>query len=125
MAGFDDVTMSWDGKTYTVPADRVMRLVAKVEDVLIGDSGESALDVLMNKRPTARISEAFEVALRYAGAPVAPGEVYLSIMQGLALSNPNHLEHTMRAVMALLELLAPPVHEAIFAHADGGAPAKK
>lgn len=113
MSGFDDVTLSWAGKDYTVPATRVMMLVCKIEDVLIGDDAEDAITVLLTKRPRARISQAFEVALAYAGADLEPGEVYMSVMQSLADRQADHAALVQDSVMRLLALIAPPVHAQI------------
>lgn len=125
MAGFADVALEWNGAQYKVPADRVMRLVVQLEDILAGDGGENALDVLMNKRPPARIAAAYEAALNYAGADLAPGEVYLALMQSMAEGRADHLRVTMDGVMAILALIAPPVHSRIMAAGGPGGSSEK
>lgn len=122
MSGYDDVTLSWGGRDYTVPASRVMLLVCKVEDVLAGDDGEDAISVLLHKQPRARIARAFEVALTYAGADLAPGEIYLAVMQSLADRQADHARQVSEAVMTILALIAPPVHARI---AQGASQGKK
>lgn len=122
MAGFDDVTLEWGGQGYRIPAREVLRVVCLVEDALILHPDENAIDVLLRKRPPARIARAFEVALRAAGAPVAEGEVHLEMMQALAEGSPDAFRATMEAVLALLALMAPPLHSRLLGTGseDGG-----
>jgi hypothetical protein len=119
MSGFDDVTISWAGTDYVVPANRMMMLVCKLEDALAGDAGEDAMTVLLHKQPRARIAHAYEVALIYAGADLEPGEVYLSVMESLSEKNIDHARLVSEAVMTLLALVAPPVHAKLSGNARG------
>ena len=115
MAGFEDVTLSWNGIEYVIPATKMMMVVCRIEDVLCQDEDDNALDVLLRKRPPARLAAAFEAALNAAGARIEPGEVYISIMSALADGDANSLSRTMETVMALLALIAPPVHHRLVA----------
>ena len=82
MAGFEDVHLSWRGETFTVPASGQMRLIAKVEDALSGDTGKQALSILFRREgpPYTALASAYAAALRHAGAKVTDDEVYLSII---------------------------------------------
>lgn len=113
MSGFDDVTLEWAGESYRIPAERVLPLICRVEDALCLDPDDTSVEVLLRKPRPARLASAFEAALRHAGAPVGPGEVYLAIMEHLADGNPDHLVRTQEIVLALLALIAPPIHRQI------------
>jgi len=49
MHGFEDVTLHWHGQAYTIPANRQMMLIAKIEDALSGDTGQQATSILFRK----------------------------------------------------------------------------
>ena len=111
MQGFEDVTLSWQGQSYTVPANRQMMLIAKLEDALSGDSGQQALSVLFRKEgpPHTRLAAAFGAALRHAGASVTDEEVYLSIQRDLiAKSKADKTAAIQSAIYALLSIISPP-----------------
>ena len=111
MQGFEDVTFGWGGKSYTVPANRQMGLVARVEDALSGDSGRQAISVLMQREgpPYSRLAAAFGAELRYAGADVADEEIYLSIMDDFTKSRSDVAAKVQSVIVALLMVVAPPV----------------
>lgn len=116
MRGFEDVTLSWRGVDYTVPANRQMMLIATIEDALSGDSGKQALTILFRREgpPYSKLAAAFGAALRHAGANVSDEEVYLSIMEDMA--NRSKAEVTamvQETVIALLSIIAPPAARAI------------
>lgn len=115
MQGFEDVTFDWAGESYTVPADRQMMLVAKIEAELVGDTGKQAIEVLLQPSgpPHARLALAFEAALRYAGAAISHGEVYLSIMQDLANNDSASLQKMQMATLTLLSVVSPPIGHAL------------
>lgn len=126
MQGFEDVTLGWNGETFTVPANRQMALVARVEDALSGESGKQAITVLMQKEgpPYSRLAAAFGAALRYAGATVTDEEIYLSIMEDFTKSRADVAAKLQTVIVALLMVIAPPVGKAISASA-GSDTAKK
>lgn len=111
MKGFEDVTFSWDGESYTVPANRQLMLIAKIEAALCGDTGRQAIDLLLQKSgpPHAHLAMAYEAALKYAGADVSEGEVYLAIMEDLTLGSAEALTKIQTATLALLSIIAPPI----------------
>lgn len=115
MQGFDEVTLTWRGEDYIVPADRQLMLVAKIEDALSGDSGKQAIALLLRPEgpPYARLAQAFGAALRFAGCHVSDDEIYLSIMDGLAKSDASTITNTQAAIMALLSVVSPPMGRAL------------
>nr|WP_170540971.1 hypothetical protein [Ruegeria arenilitoris] len=115
MQGFEAVTLSWKGVSYTVPAERQLRLIAEIEDALADQSGAPAVMVLLrNGGPShARLAGAFGAALRYAGANVTDDEVYLSIIEDLASGDPATAVKVQDSVLSLLAIVAPPIHRRI------------
>ena len=111
MHGFDDVTLTWKGQDYVVPANRQLMLIAKIEDALSGDSGQQAVSILFRKEgpPHSRMAAAFGAALRYAGANVADEEVYLSIHQDIASGSIDQVAAKVNMmVLSLLSIISPP-----------------
>lgn len=111
MIGFEDVTLSWQGKDYIVPANKQMMLIAKIEDALAGDSGQQAFTILFRKGgvPHSRLAMAYGAALRYAGAGVTDEEIYLSIHQDIADESRQQVAAKFSMMtMGLLALISPP-----------------
>lgn len=98
MSLFKPVTLTWRGQEYTVPADQVMMMIAKVEDIL-------TLPELMNPkgRPLAKISMAYGVALRHAGAKASDEEIY-----GAMFTAGEQAAASASAVQGLLMMMVPP-----------------
>lgn len=115
MKGFESVSLTWEGETYTVPPEGQLMLIAKIEDALRGDTGESAVEALMKPGGpgTARLCMAYGAALRHAGANVGPDDVYLHIMNALAEKDADPLRVTQAAILSLLAIVAPPVIAAL------------
>lgn len=111
MDGFKDQRISWKGVDYTIKAQGIMPLVAEVEDVLRGNSGKSAVHVLLGQQgpSVARLSMAYGAILRYAGADVSDDEVYLSIQKDLAEGSPEYLENATRSAALILSIISPPM----------------
>lgn len=124
MKGFEPVTLSWKGESYTVPADQQLMLIAKIEDALAGSAGQPAVMVLTRQGgPTySKLALAFGAALRHAGADVTDDEIYLSIMEDFAESNAEVAMKVQAAILALLSIIAPPVAKALMG--DGGKKSK-
>jgi len=120
MQGFEDVKISWKGAEYTVRANGIMSLVAKMEDAISGDSGKPAIQVLTsNGGPSIpRLSMAYATALRHAGADVSDEEVYLSIVSGFSEGDVDAAHVMQRAIMAILAIMAPPI--AVMVSGGGG-----
>lgn len=112
MKGFQDQVLSWNGAEYTLTARGIMPLVAEVEDILTGSSGQTAGQVLMSRRASpSRVSMAYAAMLRWAGCEVSDEEVYLSMQDDLAEGRSDYLSTYMTATAALLEIVSPPMSE--------------
>jgi len=111
MQGFDDVVLGWKGEEFTVPANRMLMLVCKVEDALSGDDGEQALTVLMRRQgpPHARLAQAYGAALRFAGADVTDDDVYLSLQSELSKGGAAGVSAMQSAVLNLIAIVSPPL----------------
>lgn len=98
MSLFQSVTLIWRGTEYKVPADQVMMLIAKVEDIL-------TLPELMNPkgRPLAKISMAYGAALRHAGAKATDEEIYSAMFTA-----GEQASAATDAVNGLLMMMVPP-----------------
>ena len=115
MQGFEDVTLTWRGSHLVVPANRLLMLIAKIEDALAGPDGEQAISVLFRKNgpPHTRLAAAYGAALRYAGHVVTDEDVYLSIHQDIATMSKVQVASAMQErILALLSIISPPVSAA-------------
>lgn len=117
MQGFEDVTFGWKGESFTVPANKMLMLVCKIEDALSGDAGQQALTVLMRPEgpPHARLARAYGAALRYAGASVTDDEVYLSMQSELAKGGAEGVVAMQSAIINLIAVVSPPLGSALLA----------
>ena len=118
---FEPVTLQWKGEAFTVPADRQMVLIAKIEAALSGDSGRQPLGILMQiDGPSyAELARAFGAALRHAGAEVSDSEVYLSIQEDLAALKPNDVTAKIQtAVVSIITIMSPPLAHKLFGGGD-------
>lgn len=96
MAIFQEVGLSWAGREYTVAPDKVMGLIARIEDII-------TIDELAGRGvKRAKLAQAYGSALRYAGAKVTDDEIYA------ALFSVDAIEATSNAVAGLIALMIPP-----------------
>lgn len=111
MSGFQEVTLSWKGVEYTVPADRQMGLIQVIEDGLTGGTGRQAIGVLLAAEGPSysRLATAFGKALRYAGAGVTDEEIYLSIIEDVADQKADAAVAVQTCVLSLISIIAPPI----------------
>lgn len=100
MSIFQEVGLTWKGIEYTVPADKVMGLIEVIEDVLtLEELGGT------NGIRRAKVSKAFAVALRYAGANgVSQQEVYNNFF------DPTKAVEIQTIITSLLMMMIPPEH---------------
>lgn len=71
MSIFQDVVLQWQGEEYIVKSNKVMMLIAKIEDVI------TLQELTQESGPRlARVSEAYAVALNYVDCHVSIEEVY-------------------------------------------------
>ena len=99
MSVFEPVTLTWQGKDYNVESDKVMMLIAKIEDIIT--LSEVYNYAQKGAAPVAKIAMAYGAALRYAGAKVRDDEVYQGLFGNGADSIPA-------ALNALLSMMIPP-----------------
>lgn len=105
---FDDIRLKWKGNEYTIPSNRVLGAIMRIEQVVSIDDLFSALPQAAGGVKTTiklgALSCAFATALRYAGAEVEDEEVYASIFG----SNPQDAASSMLgAVQGLLSMMIP------------------
>lgn len=116
MQGFEEVTLSWQGNPYVVPANNQMMLVAKVEAAIYNATGKPAVMFLTTDGAAANyaaISMAYAAALQHAGASVTEDQVYLSLQNSFAEGDSKAAIAMQGAVMGLLAIISPPVHRKI------------
>ena len=98
MGVFSEVKITWKGEDYVVPPERVMRLIATIEDVV-------TIEELMTPRlKRGKIAEAYGAALRFAGAKVHDEEVYTTLFGAEAMVS------TLAAIDGLMKMIIPPEH---------------
>lgn len=93
---FDEVKIKWGGKDYTVPSNRVMGLIERIEDHI------SFADLSGNRPRLGKIAAAWAEALRYAGAQVSAEEVYGDMFKSATSGQIN------TAISGLLLIMIPP-----------------
>lgn len=119
MAIFQEIGLTWKGREYVVPPDRVLGLIAEVEEKITIEDLAIGSGV---KR--AKLSAAYAAALRYAarvsGAPcnVVDEDVYTSLFGG------DFAASTQAIIESLLKMMIPPEHlQTSSAPADSKKPA--
>lgn len=126
MDGFEPVTFTWAGESYTVQPENQLLLIAKIEaDLTAVDRTKTGVEVLLHNPPQSLLAKAYETALRHAGANIKHGEVYMAIMRDFASGKSDAAEKVQTVILALLQLIAPPIAEKIFAVEPGGDDEKK
>lgn len=101
---FEPIKLTWKGAEFTIAPDRVLGCIAQIEEVLpIGELARLSVGDLK----LAKLSRAFAVALRYAGAQVSDEEVYSGLFTDLG----GDMYVKARAyVFALQAMMLPPEH---------------
>lgn len=102
MRGFDDLSFEWAGKTYNLPAHKVLGAIARVEDIITlhelqryGQKGST---------PLAKLAMAYGVLLRYTGANVSDNEIY-EAMFGTGNIDSNAI---IESIVTLVAMMIPP-----------------
>lgn len=97
---FDDTTLVWQGQTYKIPANRMLKAVAAVETHLtLTDAIGYMAD---NSIPFAKISQAYAAALRQAGHGITAEEVYLDL-----ISKPDDMTQAVVFLEKIMEMMIP------------------
>ena len=102
MSVFQPVTFEWKGDDYTIPADKVLPIIADVESIITFVELAAALDS-GTKVPLATLSMVYGMVLRYAGADVSDDECY-EAMFGDTGQNSN----MAMAMQTLVYMMMPP-----------------
>lgn len=101
MSKFQDIKLSWGGKSLIIRSDQVMRAIAVIEEhVTINELSEFAK---RKTAPMARISLAYAALIKFAGGECEAEDVYASMFSGDAKA-----AQAMDAVNGLLVLMLPP-----------------
>lgn len=121
MSGFQDVTFDWKGQAYTIPATRVLALVARMEnDPDLVPANQPLIQVILGAGRPASVALAFEHMLREVQAPFAPGEVYCAIMGDMTEGGADQVRRVQRVALELLAVIAPPVHRRVMGESRTG-----
>ena len=100
MAIFQPIKLSWKGKAFTVPAERVLGAIASIEEVATFPE----IIRMINGTPNmSKIARAYGAVLRYAGAVVDDEEVY----EGMFQPGSTHME-VLTALNAMVTMMMPP-----------------
>lgn len=97
MAIFEDITLTFGGSDYTIPSTSVMRLIAKIEDVI-------SLQELTSQPKLSKLAEAYTVALNQAGAKAKTEEVYASLF------GDGGMENIQNSITTLIQMMIPPAN---------------
>lgn len=98
---FEDFSIEWAGDHYVIPANRLLKTIAAVEQVVT--YGELIAFASRRTAPFATLAGAYGVVLRSAGAFVSDDDVYAG-MFGADVSS----DHILDAINGLFALMTPP-----------------
>lgn len=99
MGLFDGVSFRWDGKTVTIPPDRLLGALARLEEVV--PLGELA--AMGHRARHGKVSEAFAAVLRFAGIEADAETVFArTLLDGEARAEAHG------AITALIQSAQPP-----------------
>lgn len=80
MGAFDDAKFEWRGKEYSVPANRILPMLARVDEFIT--LAELSDHLARKSVPFAKVALAWGAVLRYAGAHVTDEDVYCGMLEG-------------------------------------------
>ena len=78
MAIFQPIKLSWRGKAFAIPAERVLGAIASIEEVA---TFPEIIRMVSGTPNMSKIARAYGAVLRYAGAVVDDEEVYEGMFQ--------------------------------------------
>lgn len=96
---FDTVTLSWKGADYEIAPDKIMGLIARIEEIVTLSEIHGAAQ--KGGMPLAKLAMAYASALQYAGCKVSDAEVY----QGFFAAGESTIPV---AIQSLLMMMVPP-----------------
>ena len=99
---FREVKLSWDGRDFVIPPDKMLGAIARIEDVFTLEE----LSVYMARRtaPLGKLARSYGAVLRYAGARVTDEEIYF----GMFGKGGINAAAAMEAIAVLLAMMLPP-----------------
>jgi hypothetical protein len=100
MAIFQEIRLFWEDDEFIIPPDRVLGAVAEIEEIV---TLPDLLLMMGGKMTMARLSRAYGVLLRYAGAKLSDEQVY-----GGLVKRGETFEQMQIACIALLGVMIPP-----------------
>lgn len=100
-AVFEPVRLEWRGVEHRIPADNVLRGIAKVEEIIT--LPELVAYEMRGTVPLAKVSMAYGALLRHAGAEVKNEEVFAALF-----GDGGNQAHAMGTAAALLSTMIPP-----------------
>lgn len=101
---FQDFQLSWRGRSYTIPANKMMQVIARIEDhITLGELAKFQQD--KGTLPFAKLSNAFAEVINFAGGQVDAQDVYSGLCGGGA---EDEQKIVGTAVSALLLMMTPP-----------------
>jgi len=86
--------MTWKGKNYVIPPSRVLRAIARVEDIVTMQQLTASPSI-----PFAKLSMAYTSLLRFAGASVEEEEVYEVLWDRTEGGNASVMVNTLLQMM--------------------------
>lgn len=98
---FEDVPLTWEGVTYTIPSNRIMGAIARIEDVMTLHELSTIRDP--RKIKLSHLAQAYGTALRYAGCKVSDEEVYTTMF-----GKGDIASVAQSIVLGLLVMMTPP-----------------
>lgn len=113
MSIFKPVTLGWNGKNYTIPANRILGAVATIEEVIT----LTELNRFYSKgaAPLAKLAMAYAAALEYAGVE-NKGDLADRVFDSMfdvpevQEGKPAPQQLMTEAIVALLGMMVPPKH---------------
>lgn len=112
MTSFPEIKIAWNGVEYRVPPHQQMMLIAEVEDAIRGNRKEQAAEILLEPGGPglARLSMAYGLALRYAGAHVSNDEVYLALQNDIVSGGQGVVAAKLQSwAVTLVAIISPPI----------------
>jgi hypothetical protein len=111
---FSEVKLAWGNKEYTVPADKVLQLIAVIEEHVTME------DLYSTGYKRSKIAAAYTAALRFAGSRALQAQVYS------ALFDVEDSQRIHKVIDALLHVMIPPAQlQKLMPKVDEGAPKEK
>src|SRR4051812_44544491 len=99
MAIFEDVTFTWLDRDYVLPASRLLKTIAAIEDVLT--LAQLARHQAQGSVPMAKLAQAYGIMLRSAGAPFTDDQVY----DGLFADEDGNMQGRIMTYVVSLQML--------------------